>query len=153
MVWVCNKSNLACGDLSDNLSQVLIASLVIIINFNKRPLSNLYYATAGAIAALMSLSTSIAHVLLAETIQFEQSKMSSLHRNTFLLQIFSATAVAIGFISIPRRPEVFFNGRPVHPQKTVSLWQRYSFSWVKSILLAAKCSTLKFQDLPVLSYN
>lgn len=57
-------------------------------------------------------------------------------------------------LSIPRRPEIFDrNGKPVDREYTVSLGDRFSFTWPSPVLnYAAKNRTLTHDDLPAVSH-
>jgi ABC-type multidrug transport system fused ATPase/permease subunit len=52
-------------------------------------------------------------------------------------------------VSLPRRPEVFYAGKPVDRMYTVSALDRYSFAWVAHLLkLSRKNFRLELEDLP-----
>ncbi|KAJ5201896.1 uncharacterized protein N7498_006559 [Penicillium cinerascens] len=66
-------------------------------------------------------------------------------------QFSSALLRALFSVLLPRRPDVFLNGRPVDQERTVSAFGRYTFSWASSLLkYAVKNRTLNLTDLPVL---
>jgi len=57
-------------------------------------------------------------------------------------------------VSIPRRPELFKNGKVVDREYTVSLISRFTFSWPAPVLAyAAKNRKLTHDDLPVINYG
>ncbi|KAI0857488.1 P-loop containing nucleoside triphosphate hydrolase protein [Xylaria cubensis] len=61
------------------------------------------------------------------------------------------TVVCLGFasVTIPRRPDVFYEGELVDRLYTVSAWSRYTWSWTSSVLGAAtKKKNLDLADLP-----
>ncbi|TGJ87793.1 hypothetical protein E0Z10_g900 [Xylaria hypoxylon] len=61
------------------------------------------------------------------------------------------TVVCLGFASltIPRRPDVFYEGELVDQLYTVSAWSRYNYSWASRVLrLATKKKNLDLSDLP-----
>ncbi|KAJ8129451.1 hypothetical protein O1611_g4180 [Lasiodiplodia mahajangana] len=61
------------------------------------------------------------------------------------------TVVCLGFASLtlPRRPDVYYEGELVDRLYTVSAWSRYNWSWTSSVLgLAAKKKNLDLADLP-----
>ncbi|KAI0107849.1 P-loop containing nucleoside triphosphate hydrolase protein [Nemania sp. FL0031] len=61
------------------------------------------------------------------------------------------TVVCLGFASLtlPRRPDVFYEGELVDRLYTVSAWSRYNWSWTSGVLgLAAKKKNLDLADLP-----
>lgn len=56
-------------------------------------------------------------------------------------------------ITVPRRPAVFHNGRPVDGQWTVSLFSRYTYSWPSAFLERTKSGKkLSFDDFPALDH-
>ncbi|KAI0409773.1 P-loop containing nucleoside triphosphate hydrolase protein [Xylaria palmicola] len=65
------------------------------------------------------------------------------------------TVVCLGFASltIPRRPDVFYEGELVDQLYTVSAWNRYNWSWASGVLgLAKKKKNLDLSDLPRLNH-
>ena len=55
----------------------------------------------------------------------------------------------LAYVSLPRRPAVFIEGRPVDSGKDVSALHRFSFSWCFPLLvLATKKGSLDQDDLP-----
>ncbi|KAK2623627.1 hypothetical protein QTJ16_006808 [Diplocarpon rosae] len=62
-----------------------------------------------------------------------------------------ALVVFVGFasVSLPRRPEVFYDNVPVDGMYTVSILSRYTFTWVEHLLfLSRKNNRLEMEDLP-----
>ncbi|KAI0505818.1 P-loop containing nucleoside triphosphate hydrolase protein [Xylaria bambusicola] len=61
------------------------------------------------------------------------------------------TIICLGFVSLmlPRRPDVYYEGKLVDQLYTVSAWSRYNYSWAAGILrLATKKKNLDLADLP-----
>ncbi|KAF2970424.1 hypothetical protein GQX73_g3089 [Xylaria multiplex] len=60
------------------------------------------------------------------------------------------TALCLGFASltIPRRPDVFYEGELVDRLYTVSAWSRYNYSWPSKVLGLAIKKDLNLSDLP-----
>jgi ABC-type multidrug transport system fused ATPase/permease subunit len=70
---------------------------------------------------------------------------------TSAVQVFSALAVFLGFISIQRRPDVFTpEGKVVERQYTRSLWTKYSYDWSSDILDLSATKLVEFSDLPAM---
>lgn len=70
----------------------------------------------------------------------------------FVTQVIIALLRGFFCIKIPRRPEVFHNGKEVDQQDTVSIFNRFTFSWANGLLRRASLNkTLNVDDLPVLS--
>lgn len=70
-----------------------------------------------------------------------------------IAQIASAFLCALFNVLLPRRPNVFYNGKPVDRELTVSAFGRYTFSWASSILdYTLKNRTLELDDLPKLRF-
>lgn len=70
---------------------------------------------------------------------------------TVLRAINAVIVIALGFSSatLPRRPDVFIDGREVDRQFTVSALNKYTWSWVEPILnFAAKKNDLDVNDVP-----
>lgn len=60
-----------------------------------------------------------------------------------------AVALGIGGILLPRRPEVFINNRPVDSQRSVSVINRFTWSWVRLILdVSTEKKDLDLDDVP-----
>jgi hypothetical protein len=68
-------------------------------------------------------------------------------------QLVVVALAAFSSITLPRRPEVFFDGKPVDGMYTVSAFGRYSFSWVGHLLtLSRKKNRLELEDLPKMDH-
>jgi len=66
-----------------------------------------------------------------------------------LLQLTLVTFTGFANLSIPRRPAVFDDGRPVDAMNTETALSKYTFAWCAPILkLAGKKGTLDLNDLP-----
>ncbi|QSZ33420.1 hypothetical protein DSL72_004988 [Monilinia vaccinii-corymbosi] len=78
----------------------------------------------------------------------------SIYAALFIAQIVTLLAVGIASISIPRRPQVFYNGRLVLNEFNVSLLNRFTFSSVGYLLKKAKCrNDLDMEELPTMNYS
>ncbi|KAI1772668.1 P-loop containing nucleoside triphosphate hydrolase protein [Hypoxylon cercidicola] len=65
------------------------------------------------------------------------------------VEIVAAVCLAVASLSIPRRPDVFYEGQPVDRLSTGSAWSRYNWSWPTYLLRkAAKKNNLDLEDLP-----
>lgn len=70
---------------------------------------------------------------------------------TLPIQILSAVAIGITFITIPRRPDIFApSGKLVERQYQSSLWTRYSYNWSQDLLDLAAAKLIEISDLPAL---
>jgi hypothetical protein len=57
--------------------------------------------------------------------------------------------LCLSSVLLPRRPDVFFNGKKVDEQWTVSAFSRYTWSWVDPLLsFAVKKNDLDASDVP-----
>lgn len=68
-----------------------------------------------------------------------------------LVSVQIAVSVCLGFVCIrlPRRPDVFRNGKPVDQQYTTSFFNRVTFAWADPLLnFAARNKGLDIDDLP-----
>ncbi|KAH8698973.1 putative ABC bile acid transporter [Talaromyces proteolyticus] len=69
-------------------------------------------------------------------------------------QLVAVISAGIASISLPRRPQVFYNGHPVDSMFTGSAMERFNFVWVQSLLmLAKKTRHLDLQDLPKMDHH
>lgn len=72
----------------------------------------------------------------------------------FITQIVTLLAVGIASTSIPRRPQVFYNGRLVLNEFNVSFLNRFTFSSVDYLLRKAKRhNDLDMEELPTMNYS
>lgn len=70
---------------------------------------------------------------------------------TLPVQILSAVAIGITFMTTPRRPDIFTpNGKVVERQYQTSLWTRYSYNWSSDLLDLAATKLIEISDLPAL---
>jgi ABC-type multidrug transport system fused ATPase/permease subunit len=70
---------------------------------------------------------------------------------TSAIQVLSAFAVFLGFISIQRRPDVFTpEGKVVERQHTSSFLTKYSYDWSSDILDLSAKKLVEFSDLPAM---
>ena len=68
-------------------------------------------------------------------------------------QLALSTLTAFSGISLPRRPDVFRDGKPVDRMYSVSALGRYSFAWVGGMLaLAREKNRLELNDLPTMDH-
>jgi hypothetical protein len=66
-----------------------------------------------------------------------------------MIQLLLAVCTGLANVSLPRRPAVFIEGKPVDSGMTVSALSKYSFAWCFPLLsLATKKGTLDPDDLP-----
>ncbi|OTB05135.1 hypothetical protein M426DRAFT_57371 [Hypoxylon sp. CI-4A] len=64
-------------------------------------------------------------------------------------ELIAAILLAIASVSIPRRPDVFHNGRVVDRKFTNSAWSRFNWAWPAPLLrMASKKNNLDLDDLP-----
>ncbi|KAI3318504.1 P-loop containing nucleoside triphosphate hydrolase protein [Xylariaceae sp. AK1471] len=66
-----------------------------------------------------------------------------------IVEIITVVCLGVASLTIPRRPDVFYDGELVDRLYTVSAWNRYNWSWPSNVLgLAAKKKNLDLSDLP-----
>ncbi|KAH8146106.1 uncharacterized protein LAJ45_09796 [Morchella importuna] len=66
-------------------------------------------------------------------------------------RMFAAFVLIFSSLSVPRRPDVYFNGQKVDEMRSVSLFSRYTYTWAGTLLkLAFQRGRLEEHDLPVL---
>ncbi|KIW98705.1 uncharacterized protein Z519_00366 [Cladophialophora bantiana CBS 173.52] len=94
----------------------------------------------------------IAVAVAVENISLWQSKVAPLPRNAHLplslVQFIAGILLLFASLSIPRRPDVFWNDKVVDRQNTVSVLAKITFSWASAILsFAVKNKGLDYDDL------
>ncbi|KAL9107927.1 MAG: hypothetical protein Q9227_007249 [Pyrenula ochraceoflavens] len=108
---------------------------------------------SGALSCLF-----LAAAIVLENLSFWSRSVIPEPQNVHL----TLTAVSFGaavlllcvFVSIPRRPDVFKEGKLVDRQYTVSLIARLCFVWVSPLLATAKKNkSLEQEDLPKIDYQ
>ncbi|RFU32555.1 hypothetical protein B7463_g3759, partial [Scytalidium lignicola] len=71
-----------------------------------------------------------------------------------ILQVVFLITAGFNGVLLPRRPEVYQDGRPVDAMYTRSALSKFSFDWVTSLLvLAGKKKKLNLEDLPRMDHN
>ncbi|EGE01692.1 canalicular multispecific organic anion transporter 1 [Trichophyton equinum CBS 127.97] len=75
------------------------------------------------------------------------------HGIALLVQIAAGLSSCCASVSLPRRPELYLDRKPVDHQFTGTFFGRISFSWAGPLLkFAIKNQTLEIDDLPALDY-
>ena len=64
-------------------------------------------------------------------------------------QMLTAIVLTFALVSIPRRPNVFKDGRLVERQFQVSLFTRYNFDWASEVLDLAATKSIEVTDMPI----
>lgn len=99
------------------------------------------------------LSTAVLILQSLHALQLGASKNDPV----FILRLVSLGAtipLLFATISLPRRPDIFHNDKPVDAQFTASVLSRYTWSWGESIAkLAAKKGDLDEKDVPGPDHN
>ena len=68
-------------------------------------------------------------------------------------QLMLVVLAALSGVTLPRRPELFLDGKPVDGMYTVSALSRYSFSWLQPLLATARQKKrLELDDLPKMDH-
>lgn len=108
----------------------------------------------------LGIYTAISNILLLAVLLFQDQLIAQNSRYegpaniTFLrtAQLFLVLLTGFAAVSIPRRPDVFYNGNLVNGMRSATALSRYSFSWAEPILATArKNQRLNFSDLSKLS--
>ncbi|KIX00443.1 uncharacterized protein Z518_10582 [Rhinocladiella mackenziei CBS 650.93] len=94
----------------------------------------------------------------ADNISLWQSKINPLPRNAHLtlsiVQFVCGVLLVFASLSIPRRPDVYWNEKLVDRQNTVSVLGKFTFSWPSPILaFAARNKGLDYDDLPEIDHE
>lgn len=100
----------------------------------------------------------IAVAVAVENISLWASQVRPLPRNAHLtlsiIQFVAGILLVFASLSIPRRPDVYYNESVVDRQNTVSVLGKFTFSWPSSVLaFAAKNKGLDYDDLPQIDHE
>ncbi|KAI1811841.1 P-loop containing nucleoside triphosphate hydrolase protein [Poronia punctata] len=104
----------------------------------------------------LGIYSMVSSVALAAVLAVQDSRVAALllrhNQLIFAIRLVEIiTVVCLGFASltIPRRPDVFYNGELVDRMYSATAWSRFNWSWPSSILsLAATKKNLDLSDLP-----
>lgn len=78
----------------------------------------------------------------------------NVHLTLSIIQVVSGLLITFAGLSIPRRPDVYWNEKPVDRQNTVSVLGKLTFSWPSPILsFAAKNKGLDYEDLAQIDHE
>lgn len=103
----------------------------------------------GVYSALSSLLLVIVLVIQDSKVAELLLKHDSLIFALRIVEIVALVALAFSSVSIPRRPDVYHNGKIVDGYYTESFWSHFNWSWAASVLkLAIKKNDLDLDDLP-----
>lgn len=104
------------------------------------------YGFLASFLVIATLSAEIGLSIFSTTF----AQFSWVYRGLAILQILVALLYGIMCIILPRRPDVFRNGKLVDRQFTGSVLDRFTFSWaVKILKFAIRNKGLEIDDLPV----
>lgn len=70
-----------------------------------------------------------------------------------LVELIAALVAVCAWAAFPRRPDVFNNGILVDQQRTLSLLDRFSYSWNSMVLQIARERQMKLSDIPAPEYR
>lgn len=136
-----------------NRDQLLILFQAIAIFFTP---SSLHRYNLGILSGTSAFLLVVA--VAVENISLWRSEVSPLPANAHLtlsiVQLLCGILLVFASFSIPRRPDVFWQGRPVDRQNTVSVLEKFTFSWPSPVLAyAVKHRGLDYDDLPEISHE
>lgn len=135
------------GDLTQTIQgwllfgcHVLASFLSIHVLFERRPIKQFEAA----------LSAAFTYIVLAFAVFFVRIyHPTTLERKLYLANLLTVLFACLAGLFFPRRPEVFYRGRPVDGQHTVSVISRLTFSWCATLLSVARATgELTMEDLP-----
>ena len=106
------------------------------------------------IQAAVSSFLNILCLVLARVDSIEDTPLVGTQVGLLSTQAGLAVTSFLAFVSIQRRPEVFYGDRPVDGELTVSFLARLSYTWCGKLLKQAqKNRKLQYEDLPHLISN
>jgi hypothetical protein len=102
----------------------------------------------GAISSLAQIVTSgFVYGLFLSTPSF--TGLSPVHKGLSATQFLAMAGILCAYMSLPRRPDVYKDGKIVDRQYTVSAFGRYVFKWSEPVLdSASEKWTMELEDLP-----
>ncbi|KIW17836.1 hypothetical protein PV08_05031 [Exophiala spinifera] len=118
--------------------------------------SSLHRYNLGISSGFSSLLVAIA--VAVENVSLWRSQVHPQPRNAHLVlsivQFVAALCLGVTSFSLPRRPDVYHNGKVVDRQNTVSVLGKFTFSWPSPILaFAAKNKGLDYDDLAEIDHD
>ncbi|KIW37082.1 uncharacterized protein PV06_10710 [Exophiala oligosperma] len=118
--------------------------------------SSIHRYNLGIWSGLSSVFVAIA--VAVENISLWKSRAHPLPKNAHLVlsivQFVAGLCLVVASLSIPRRPDVYHNGQYVDRQNTVSVLEKFTFSWPSPLLaFAAKNKGLDYDDLAEIDHD
>jgi len=151
--WVCKIIGFQFG-CADKIFQFLIvtqtASILLVRDSVKRYTLGIYTAISSMfLLALLLFQDGIITEGTGHGGTFGTGEEISLR----ISQLALSALVAFSSVSLPRRPDVFLDGKLVDRMYSVSALGRYSFSWVRGMLALARTKNrLELDDLPKMDH-
>ncbi|KAL8960706.1 MAG: hypothetical protein Q9193_002632 [Seirophora villosa] len=134
--WVICIKKLGTVRRTD-VSQVLLLFQVIRLFHERRPIARFNSASIAAAAFFVLLISICCRIIFSEW-NLPNQHAPTPHLIMSVLQVAFATVSCLLCLLLPRRPSVFSNGQPVDGQFTVSMLDRWTFSWADELLSFAK---------------
>lgn len=145
------------GKILDVSHKLIVSQIILLVqtcDIYITP-SSLERCRLGAWNALSSLVLSVAIAVENLLLYLEGGFPDPIktHAALSIAQFVLGIVLVFASVSLPRRPELFKNGKVVDREYTVSLASRFTFSWPAPVLAwAAKNRKLTHDDLPVVNY-
>jgi ABC-type multidrug transport system fused ATPase/permease subunit len=113
------------------------------------PVNRYHIGLYGCVASLVSLAVPLAQYFIVQGSGRRYGHgLQSVYTSSFLGLLVTAFVLAGVYVSIPRRPDVNRDGKPVDRQYAVSLLHRISFAWADKLLdYAVRNRGLEIDDL------
>jgi ABC-type multidrug transport system fused ATPase/permease subunit len=103
-------------------------------------------------ALLLAVAICVENVFLYQKV--EEVRKNRLHATLSAAEVLVAVVLAVVYTMLPRRPDVLRNGTVVDQQYSVSLLDRYGFSWPGRLMKFARDNRgLDIKDLAELDYD
>ncbi|KUJ23669.1 putative ABC bile acid transporter [Mollisia scopiformis] len=132
----------------------LIVLQTIAISLIRNPVKSYDWGVYSAVSSIFLFAVLLFEDgLIAQKNEAEESFGTSEQNALRIVQLALVILAAGAGISIPRRPQVFYDGTPVDAMYTVSALGRYSFSWCAHLLrLSRTKNRLELEDLPKMDH-
>lgn len=132
------------------IGQFLLGFHVVALFSEPSPTKRFNLGALGCLAGLLTVAAPIVEFLVLWS-SGRLTSFGSAYTGLAIAQLAVGAAVSVLYILLPRRPDVFRDGKPVDRQFTVPLLSRLTFAWTDHLLKYAVANRgLEIDDLHVI---